>query len=252
MLWSSLYLPTAQSQQVADVLNNLHQAAAYRPYNPFPGGPGTPQGVSQFVRLFLAPPEGGWTRLIGIPDVNLLTSLATALNLTLLHTFISEEEAHINAIGAAQLADFLRPGKTSADLERARQVTPVEGSAPASPMSDIAKQYGVNPKAADKLIQKSVGTIFNKLDQSAADAQAEVNKAAFSWGLPAAQRLSALMACLTLPENWRDPSYADLAAAYPIACLLDQDEDAPLLPGDEALLDKVEFPLDYTPFYYAK
>jgi hypothetical protein len=48
------------------------------------------------------------------------------------------------------------------------------------------------------------------------------------------------------------PDFSDLAAAYPIACLLDINEDAPLLPGDEDILDRVEFPLDFTPAYFAR
>jgi hypothetical protein len=60
------------------------------------------------------------------------------------------------------------------------------------------------------------------------------------------------MECLSIPQTWREPSLGDLAAAYQIACLLDINEDAPLLPGDEAILDRVEYPLDYTPAYFAR
>ncbi|MBZ0306958.1 MAG: hypothetical protein K8I82_12885, partial [Anaerolineae bacterium] len=119
--------------------------------------------------------------------------------------------------------------------------------------------YGVANKQVEKLFQKTTRGIFQKLDQrtdgEASSTQSDAMRllqAQFSWNSAPAQRVQAVMACLSVPANWRDPSFKEIAAAYPIARLLDMDENVLLLPGDEDLLDKVNYPLDYTPVYYAQ
>jgi hypothetical protein len=57
---------------------------------------------------------------------------------------------------------------------------------------------------------------------------------------------------LRLPTGWQSPTYEEVADAYRAACLLEKDENAHLLPSDEAALARVDYPLDYTPLFFAR
>ena len=50
------------------VLRSALEGAGYAPYDPFPGGTGTPPGLAQWTRLFVAPAQDGWVRVLGEPD----------------------------------------------------------------------------------------------------------------------------------------------------------------------------------------
>ena len=259
ILWSSIYIPTGDEAKVVTAFEKATSTAGYKPYNPFPGGGGTPTGILTRVRMFVAPGENGWTRIIGLPDVELLNSLAEALQSSLVYVWIGADKSAVEIIGGDDLSQFLRDGKSPADLQAAMS-GPIAagGDAPVSgEIAKLADEYGVDAGQADKLFQKTARTVFNKLDKRTGGEAASMQDAAkksldssFSWGMPSARRVMAIMECLTIPQNWREPAFSELAAAYQIACLMDM--DAPLLPGDEAILDRVEFPLDYTPAYFAR
>ena len=65
--WSSLFLQTHDSPAVAAVLRDILEERGYAPYDPFPGGEGTPPGWSDRVRQFVAPGGTGWVRGRGGP-----------------------------------------------------------------------------------------------------------------------------------------------------------------------------------------
>lgn len=259
ILWSSVYIPTDDEERVTSVLGVIHAAAGYKPYNPFPGGTGTPTGIVGRVRLFVAPAEDNWTRVIGLPDVDLLNPLAAEMKSPLVYAWIGAENSVVEVIGGGDVSQFLREGRSAEDLDAAMRGPIAAGSdAPAAgEIAKLADAYGVDAGQADKMFQKAAKTVFSKLDKRTGGEAASMQDAAkksldssFSWGMPSARRVMAIMACLSIPQNWREPDFGDLAAAYPIACLLDM--DAPLLPGDEDTLDRVEYPLDYTPAYFAR
>jgi hypothetical protein len=257
--WSSLYLPVENRKEVLESLNHIYSEAGYAAYNPYPGGTGTPRDAKDLVRLFVARNEDGWVRLIGQPDAALLPTLAEQIASPLLYVWIGLSDGQVNCIGSGDVGQFLRKGKTAADIEQA--LTTSYQARGSSLIGEYASQQGVNPTQADKLIQKTTKGLFQKMTKQG-DANADTMQTAasnlasgkdvFSWGSIPAQRVAAVMACLTVPQTWREPDYKDLAAAYQVACLLDIDEDAPLLPGDEAILDKVEYPLDYKLAYFAR
>jgi len=240
ILWSSVYIPQVKQKTLVEAYTAVHLAAGYQPYNPFPGGGGTPANTSELIRQFAAPHSQGWTRLIGVPQPDLLPALAKALAAPLLYSWVSPEDGGVDCIGG-ELALF----------QRAEPASPAPTtSAPASLLGELAQQYGVDPTQAEKMFNKSAQSVFGKLDADMQPAAMASLQGRFSWGLPGAQRLVASMGGLTVPDDWREPAFTDLAAAYQIACLLELDEDAPLLPGDEAILDRVEYPLDYLPLYF--
>jgi hypothetical protein len=250
VLWNSVYVPMSDEDKVAAALNAIYTEAGYSAFNPFPGGTGTPKGITERVRLFVAPGEDNWTHIIGAPDVDLLGKLSDGLALSLVYVWIGEESG-VEVIGAGELSQFLREGAMNAQY--------TASDAPTGEVARLADEYGVDAGQADKMFQKAAKTVFKKLDKrtegeaaSMQDAAKKSLESAFSWGLPSAQRVMAIMECLTIPQSWREPAFSDLAAAYQIACLLDINEDAPLLPGDDAILDRVAYPLDYTPAYFAR
>ena len=255
ILWSSVYIPIGDEERVTAALQATYTAAGYTPYNPFPGGTGTPKGIETRIRLFAAPGEDNWTRIIGEPDADLLADLSKEMESPLVYAWIKENESAVDVIGGGDLSQFLREGKSSADIDAAlaAQFTAGDAAPVTGEVARLADEFGVDAGQADKMFQKAAKTVFKKMDQeSMQDAAKKSLDNPFSWKLPASQRVIAVMACLTIPQNWREPAYTDLAAAYQIACLLDINEDAPLLPGDEVILDRVEYPLDYTPAYFAR
>jgi hypothetical protein len=258
VLWNSVYVPMSDEDKVAAALNAIYTEAGYAAFNPFPGGTGTPKGITERVRLFVAPGEDNWTHIIGAPDVDLLGKLSDGLALSLVYVWIGEESG-VEVIGAGELSQFLREGRSSTNIEAAMNAQYTASDAPTGEVARLADEYGVDAGQADKMFQKAAKTVFKKLDKrtegeaaSMQDAAKKSLESAFSWGLPSAQRVMAIMECLTIPQSWREPAFSDLAAAYQIACLLDINEDAPLLPGDDAILDRVAYPLDYTPAYFAR
>lgn len=260
--WGSLYWPLTSRKTLRETLKTVYSAAGYSPYDPFAGGNGAPAGAKQFVKLFIQRAEEGWLRVIGTPDASLNAALAEALSLSGLYVWIQAEAGDVEVVGGGDLSDFLRPDKTAADLAQAQNATytNVEAATP-DEISALAAQAGLKPGQADKLIDKTTRTLFKKLEKQSDQSDGEnlqeqavilTQQVGFSWGLGSAQRVQAIAACLSLPETWASPSFQELAAAYQVARLLDINEDAPLLPGDEAALDKVDYPLDYTLAYYAR
>ncbi len=260
IVWASAYVSLADKKRLISAIREIYESAGYIAYDPFPGGNGTPSGISSTSRLFVARPESGWIRMIGEVEVNILKKLAEKLGVSLISVEITDDDSRVEVIGTQPLTDFLKAGKTPDDLSRAENMTPVssQGVMP-DELGDLAKSYGVASNQVEKLFQKTTRSIFQKLDKQtdgeASSTQSDAMrllKTQFSWNSAPAQRVQAVMACLSVPAGWRDPSFQEIAAAYPVARLLDRNENAPLLPGDEDLLDKVEYPLDYTPVYYAK
>ncbi|NJL93520.1 MAG: hypothetical protein HC915_07190 [Anaerolineae bacterium] len=265
-LWSTAFVPLGDPQRIADVLHEVHTAHGYQPYNPYPGGTGTPSSVNSLVRLFVAPAKAGWTRLIGKPRLELLPEVAQKLETLILYSWISESDGGIIPYGTSSLAAYLRPDKTTSDLRQAMEAlstatgpllhrptdSPLQGE-----LAEFAAQQGVDPDQANELVTRTVNTLFKKMGAQQSGLQAEalalVSQQAVSAVSSAPfRRIAAVLDCLTIPPNWHEPGFKELSEVFQIASLLDQDPDAPLLPGDEAILDKVEYPLDYRIAYFSR
>src|SRR5260221_2576821 len=120
-IWHSLYLKSDQSATVALKLVPSLEQLGYRRYDPFPGGAGTPPGLTQYMRLFVAPQQDSWVRVLGSPDLACLPELsyiAPVLHLWLDETasgraFFREGERDDEA-----LVQFLAPGRSQHDLRQ--------------------------------------------------------------------------------------------------------------------------------------
>ena len=182
--WHSLYLPLSESEKVADALRALLAAQGYQPYDPFPGGTGTPPGLRAMVRQLVAPAQEGWVRVLGQPQEAVLPDLSATLGTPALYGWLTGEEGGFTLFkdglrhdGPAAFESYLRPEK-SADLLRQAfagtlPVPVVESGGPplavlgadALPpeLQQLAQDRGIDPKKADRLAKSLTEGLFGKL-----------------------------------------------------------------------------------------
>ena len=75
-VWSSLYFRTDDMAAVTKALTAAASIAGYTAFNPFTGAPS--RTWPKVLRLFVAPAQGGWVRVLGQPDSAMLSDLASA------------------------------------------------------------------------------------------------------------------------------------------------------------------------------
>lgn len=279
--WHALFIPLEDAACVEAALRAALVDLGYRPYDPFPGGTGTPSGLADLVRGFVAPSGEGWTRVLGPLDAAAFLALSASLGMPLLEGWLVDGEGGfavwqtgVRDTSADALAAFLRPDRPRAALERALRG---EGALPAVPpdapaihviaadalppdVAALAQAHGVNPRQADKLVQRLSGSLFGKLnrqaggsdDETQAQARMLLAGQADSWAAPEGQRVQALASVLALPSHWRDPSWEAVRDAYQLRRLRQRSPRLPLMPGDQQTLDAVPDALDYRPVYMGR
>jgi hypothetical protein len=72
--WDSLFLPSVSQEAVAATLRQSLENFGYTLFNPFGIMPG--KSYAHSVRLFVAPAENDWVRVIGAPDPRLVAPLS--------------------------------------------------------------------------------------------------------------------------------------------------------------------------------
>ncbi len=279
--WHTLFVPLEDAARVEAALRAALADLGYRPYDPFPGGTGTPPGLTDLARGFVAPPGEGWTRVLGPLDPAAFPALGAALGVPLLEGWLADGSggfavwrAGLRDASADALAAFLRPDRPREALDRALRgegTLSVESSgappihvigADALPpdVAKLAQAHGVNPKQADKLVQRLSGNLFGRLnrqaggsdDETQAQARALLAGQADPWAEPEGQRVRALASVLAIPSRWRDPSWEAVRDAYQLRRLRQRNPRLPLMPGDQQTLDAVPDALDYRPVYMGR
>lgn len=268
--WNSLYCPSENVEAIIQSLQESLTALGYQPYNPFSAFPG--KSYPQTVRLFVAPPDGGWTRILGAPDEGQIIELSKLV--PGLYLQLDGTTATIRAYAGGQVADVvttmtpcLRAGQTAADLEMSLKTSPPiplstrgEGEAevgglPFGALPDDVQALAsqVDKGAAEKMFNRLSGQLMKKVGGQNEAAQALVKgEGAADWGSAGGRQIRAIMACLSVPENWREPDFTALRDAYPLYERLRRNPNAKPYPGDEATMAKVPNALDYTPIYGGK
>jgi hypothetical protein len=280
--WYSLYLRTASAGPVIDALRSLLTAHGYAPYDPFPGGTGTPGGLTEMVRQFAAPPQGGWLRILGQPAESLLPDFSAAASVPVLYAWLTDDGGGFALFqdGArhddpAAFEPYLREGRAPGDLRRAwagelQAGAPDQAqSAAAGPGEDalppeirqFAEAQGVDTQKAAKLFGRLGDSLFGKLGRQSGgaddDEQAQA-RAIFMgggkdhWNSLHGLRLQAVATLLDLPPNWRLPTWETVRDAYHVHRLRQRSPRMPLMPGDQESLAAVPDALDYTPIYMGK
>jgi hypothetical protein len=280
--WYSLFLPTSESPPIADALRALLAAQGYAPYDPFPGGTGTPPNLRDMVRQFVAPAQAGWVGVLGQPVEALLPDLAQATGTPLIYGWLGEDGGGFAVFdgGArhddpAALEPYLRSGASSDQLQRAwagdlpvpvvdSGQPPVavlgEGALPPE-VQQFARQKGVDPKKASKMAERLTGSLFGKLarkaDDDVHDDQAQAQALVMGsgrdiWNSLHGQRVRVLASVLALPANWRQPDWQTVRDAYQVHRLRQRSPRMPLMPGDKEALDAVPNALEYVPVYMGR
>jgi hypothetical protein len=108
----------------------------------------------------------------------------------------------------------------------------------------------------DRLSQNLLNKVGQRTGTDAqsmsAAAQEMISPTPPDWNSPGGQRIRAVMQCLTVPDNWRDPDFVALRDAYQLRVRRQRKPDARLYPGDEEAMNRVPDALDYIPIYGGK
>jgi len=268
--WTSLYFPCEDSTALATALQESLTALGYTLYNPFGILPG--KAYPQSVRLFVAPPVNGWTRVIGEPDARQLPLIS--ITCLCLSATLNGKEARIEVYVDGEQAEpetalvpYLRDGRSESDLHKAlysASLNLVETEETRQPQmlvvpvddlpEDVRDMAGqVNPAQAQKLFERLSGSLMKKVSPGgnvADEAQAMLaGGSAPDWNSAGGQRIRALMACLSVPDDWREPDFVTLRDAYQLHARRQRKPDARLYPGDAEAMQSVPDALDYTPVY---
>jgi len=271
--WHSLYIRHATAESVAETLRTLLAAHDYAPYDPFPGGTGTPPGLRTMARLFVAPARDDWVRVLGEVDAGLLPELSNAAGGTLLAAWLTGDSSGFAVYAGGTrhespeaFAPFLRDGATPADIERA-----LAGELPAKAQGDatsgadalppelqqLARTQGVDAGKANAIVARLSDSLFGRLARQTGDASAEQEQARAVlmgggrdiWHSVHGQRVQAMAGVLALPANWRVPAWDDVRDAYHALRMRERYPRMAMLPGDRESLAAVPDIVAYIPVY---
>jgi hypothetical protein len=273
--WHSLYISTdstyPDSAAVSAALLAALETLGYQRYDPFAGGMGTPPGLKTFVKLFAAPAQDGWVRILGEPD--LAAPAVLSASTPVLHAWLSDTasgiDVYINGARDEQaVVNYLMPSKTRDDLARAERgdMPTLVDRTPASDMlppdiQKMAQDHNVDPQQANKMMERITGQLFGKMDRrSGGEASAMQDQAralisgskGANWNSTQGQRLKALASVLTLPHNWRDPDFDVVRDAYQVARRLQRTPSAQLMPDEQAAIRALPNAIEYEAVYVGK
>jgi hypothetical protein len=263
--WNSLHLSCNDAEAIRDHIQAHLAARGYTLYDPFDTMP-TPIYTAS-VRLFLSPPNAGWTRIIGtvMPGGTLqeallpeLATLGDVVALTLNADGIDQITAY--QAGAAVSLDALTTHqKPGYNLHKAlnAQYTPGEKSDDVVPMDvlpadvqDMAQN--LNAKHINRMFNKLMKSVNKRLGAGQDEAHNLLSGNKPDWTSSGGQRLRAVMTCLTTPPDWMSPGFVTVRDAYQLHRRRQRNPNAVLYPGDAEALAAVPNALDYQPIYGGK
>lgn len=269
--WGSLYLPFADRETLLTCLQDTLVSAGFELYDPFGLIPGKAYPHTQ--RFFVAPAMQTWTRIVGLPQLEIckaLSQFAPCLSLELDGT-----EALIDVFQHGEQVDpqsalipYLRDGVDPNRLEHALTATNLSiaprensGGTFTNLPDDVQALAGdVDMAKAQQMFDRLSGGLMKKMGQRTGTDSESMSEAAKDliggnapdWNSVGGARLSTLMACLTIDENWREPDFTSLRDAYQLHNRRQRNPNARLYPGDAEAMAKVPDALDYTPVYGGK
>jgi hypothetical protein len=275
-LWQSLYLTSettpVSAEAVATALREAAVAIGYESYDPFGLIPGA--AYAQSIKTFTAPVNGGWLRVIveAAPPQSVLENLATDGRVVLaLGLDNGTAQLAVYAEGAAAtpavLAPFLANETGLNDLEHLWTTPPLAeldpdsdadataGTVPLEALPENVREMakGLNPKQVDRMFNRMAGSVFRRGGGDAEDA-ADLLQAAkgADWNSDGGRQIRGVMNLLTVPGDWRNPTYVALRDAYSLHTRRQRKPDARLYPGDREAMDAVPNALDYIPIFVGK
>ncbi len=275
--WYRLLVPATDAHQVAAALRSVLEAREYIPFDPFPGGTGTPPGLTSTVRLFVAPPQDGWVCVLGEYPENLIDNVSRELDSPVLSGWLTETESGFALVEGSTRRDdpaaferYLRPGQPAEMLRRAFageiKVEAVDSDKPPvavlgadslpPELRQLAEDQGADPIKAGKMFERISGTLLNRLGGGAGKEEQEQARAMIMggggmdiWNSLKGQRIRAIAGVLSLPDNWRLPSLQAVRDAYQVFRLRQRSPRLALMPGDREAMQAVPGALDYVAVY---
>jgi hypothetical protein len=259
----SLYLPSANRETVIATLQESLSALGYTAFDPFALLPG--KSYAQAVRLFVAPVAEGWLRIIGESDENLLPILSQQSLCLSISLSGADADIALYADGAdledpdapiTALTPYLRTRYSADELRSiltentANLSLHTDESLPLDALSgDLQSLAGqVDMKQANSMFARLSGELMKKTGGDKNEA-ADLLKSGADWDSAGGKRIRALMACLTVPDNWRVPDFVNLRDAYQLHIRRQRLPNARLYPGDAETMTQVPNALDFTPVY---
>jgi hypothetical protein len=276
--WYRLFVQSDDPAPVIEALRAALVAQGYAPYDPFPGGTGTPLKLAATVRHFVAPPQTGWVQVLGQPDENTLLAFHQQIAAPVIVGWLTADDGGFallhegtRHVEPEALADFLHPEHTPDTLRQAfaGQITveAVDGDAPSAAvvggealppeLAEFAAQQGVDAGKANKMFARVGGKLLGRFaggsgDQDEARAMLMGQAGGDLWNSLHGQRVRAAAGVLRLPSNWRTPTWQQVRDAYQVHRLRQRSPRMMLMPGDQEALDAVLNVADYTPVYMGK
>ncbi len=262
MIWHNLFLLSTETERIAAAVRDSVIEHGYSLYDPFELMPG--KAYAESLRLFITPPQNGWTRVLGNPEENLLSALSVvSLCLSLA---LDKEQAQIRVyqagveVDSAALIPYLKPDKTPADLQKALIGQFASGrhntdeAVPMSVLPDDIQQMakGVNTKQINKMFGKLMKQVNRQTSGDESAARALLAGDAPDWASSGGKRLLALTNVLTLQQNWHLLDFVMLRDAYQLHARRQRNPNAQLYPGDAEAMAKVPDALHYLPIYGGK
>lgn len=259
--WRSLFSPITSAESLTAHLRDAVSAEGYTPYNPFGVIPSKPYKMT--VRLFIAPQQESWIRVIG--ELPHEMSAQISAHLPLLRLSLRAADAEVRAYADGQeiaLEDWLRARLPNLDLANLSAPLPplrlVEQRPLVVPLDALPEDVrrmaaGIDQKQAAKMFERISGDLMKKAGGDAAAAQALLQQGdAPDWNSAGGARIRQIADALGLGDGWREPDFVTLRDAYQAAARRQRRPDAPPLPGDAEALAAVPNALAYTPLFAGK
>jgi hypothetical protein len=261
--WYSLYLRSENPSEVSDTLQSVFQNLGWTPYDPFPGGVGTPFSLKIFAKAFVLPADTSLIRVVSeaaFPE-EILFSLSELQ--PILFGWLTASDGGWQAIHEAvaraapdAFAPFLKPEASPETVARAiKGDVPVPtAEQPSNLPPDVEKlAQKVNPKQAEKLAERMSGGIFDRLGGGSSKSEAQAFlKGGIDWNSDAGRKVRALASVFALPTNWREPSYVQAKDAYQAARALARNPKATLTAGEQDARRALPNASDFKPIFMGK
>lgn len=262
--WHSLFLWSEQQASIVEAIRQYLEAEDYTLYNPFGRFPGMAYPLT--IKCFVASAENSCSRILFAGEesddlAQYLSQCGDCLNISLesrmaiLHfyranTLIELKTgllAHCKSSHRKELEIVLTAESYNLANLNQGELGDIPLNALPEDLQEMAKQLDI--KQADKLFQK----LKNQLVKSVAHYDAAVLLQSDSdWNSQGGQYIRAMMACLQVPEDWREPDFSTLRQAYALQKRREYDVNTTVFPGDEEALAAVPNALEYIPVYGGK
>lgn len=260
MRWHSLYL--SSEADIPQQIDRYLTHAGYTRYNPFGKSPGMAYGNT--LKTFTKVMNEHWSRVLVDSNLAEADALAQALSheSMCLSVALDGSTAFVHAyrVGVLDndlvqaLAPFTKPDTTIEPIINADEfnLPPIErvqvGDVTLDDIPDDLREYvgQVDGKNADSLFQRISRRLLKTI--GARDAGALLNNRV-DWNSQGGQMIRALMACLTIPDDWRVPDFDAVRTAYTVTSRQTHFPNAKPFPNDAEALQAVPDVLDYIPVY---